>query len=252
MHAVSLLPTLLLVASHESECQGEEGISPQALFAAVFDLAFGSDVGAECARPLGYLARDIVSTVAVEGGLVAYLAALVESRGNVGDVLRNAQLQVPTVVAPALSDGDLAATREALAPRLSPPLSHTGLVPVRNARLAGSAAASFEAATSELEHAGISITILSGYRTHQEQQEIFDAVSPIATNRETFRVGRPGTSMHERGLAVDIAYDGYIQDFRSDSPSETLRSIQRVFREYGWYQFDPFNDVVHFSFGRIG
>jgi hypothetical protein len=53
-------------------------------------------------------------------------------------------------------------------------------------------------------------------------------------------------------LAVDIAYDGHTGDFRSASPSETLRSIQKVFREYGWYQFDPFNDVVHFSFGRIG
>ncbi|MFT5531022.1 MAG: D-alanyl-D-alanine dipeptidase [Candidatus Poriferisodalaceae bacterium] len=47
---------------------------------------------------------------------------------------------------------------------------------------------------------GVELVIVSGYRSSADQQRLWDA-------RETnpYPVARPGTSVHERGLAVDVA-----------------------------------------------
>lgn len=71
---------------------------------------------------------------------------------------------------------------------------------------------------SAARQAGFSPAITAGYRTQEEQQELFDAaVRDLLSGGElseneameiaAMRVGRPGTSEHELGLAVDFAED---------------------------------------------
>jgi hypothetical protein len=251
-HAVSLLPHLLLVASRESACQHATGISPRCLFAAIFDIAFGADVEAERALQLDHAARAVISGVPVGGGLSAYLAALIASETKVGELLRSVGTSVAETEFEPMSDRDLAATRAALAPRLTSPLSHSGTVTVRDTSLVPSAATSFEAAACELADAGIELTILFGWRSHDEQRAYHDAISAIVKNRNSFPVAPPGQSLHERGLALDLAYDGYTGDFRASEPSATARVIRQTLRDHGWYQVNPYDDAVHFTFGRIG
>ena len=66
--------------------------------------------------------------------------------------------------------------------------------------------------------AGLSPVLTAGYRSQEEQQELFDAEvrrllagGTLSENEAmeiaAMRVGRPGTSEHELGLAVDFADD---------------------------------------------
>ena len=75
-----------------------------------------------------------------------------------------------------------------------------------------------ETLLAECRRAGFAPALTAGYRTQAEQQELFDetvrsllAGGDLSENEATaiasMRVGRPGTSEHELGLAVDFAED---------------------------------------------
>lgn len=73
----------------------------------------------------------------------------------------------------------------------------------------------FDAAASD----GVRLTVCSAYRSHEHQQELFDAKIRNYTKQgmsylDAFRIGSysviiPGTSEHELGLALDIVTPGY-------------------------------------------
>lgn len=75
-----------------------------------------------------------------------------------------------------------------------------------------------ETLLADCRGAGFTPTLTAGYRTEAEQQELFDetvrsllAGGDLSENEAmviaAMRVGRPGTSEHELGLAVDFAED---------------------------------------------
>ncbi len=73
----------------------------------------------------------------------------------------------------------------------------------------------FDAAAAD----GVRLTVCSAYRSHEHQQELFDAKIRNYTRQgmsylDAFRIGSysviiPGTSEHELGLALDIVTPGY-------------------------------------------
>jgi hypothetical protein len=75
---------------------------------------------------------------------------------------------------------------------------------------------------------GHPVTVVSGLRTRSEQEALWEA---RATN--PYPVARPGTSDHERGLAIDVP--------RSDVPE-----LRRVAPAAGLCQPLPATDPVHF------
>jgi LAS superfamily LD-carboxypeptidase LdcB len=56
----------------------------------------------------------------------------------------------------------------------------------------------FDAMVAAAKKDGVALVIESGYRTHAEQQRLWDA------NPNPTMVARPGTSNHEKGNAIDF------------------------------------------------
>jgi hypothetical protein len=76
---------------------------------------------------------------------------------------------------------------------------------------------------------GAPVPVVSGFRSREEQQALWDA---RASN--PFPVARPGTSMHEQGLAVDV-------------PLEAVPRLLAVGRDAGLCQVLPQTDPIHFE-----
>ena len=75
---------------------------------------------------------------------------------------------------------------------------------------------------------GRSVTVVSGLRSRSQQQALWDR---RATN--PYPVARPGTSDHERGLAIDV-------------PRADVADLRRVARAAGLCQPLPVTDPIHF------
>lgn len=77
---------------------------------------------------------------------------------------------------------------------------------------------------------GTPIPIVSGYRSPEAQQALWD-------NRATnpYPVAAPGTSMHERGLAIDV-------------PASFVPTLLTVAAQVGLCQPLPASDPIHFVF----
>ncbi len=99
-------------------------------------------------------------------------------------------------MARAGSDGGGAST--ALAPPTSGPTEATGLDPELERR--------FEAARAAAEADGVELTLTSGWRSAEDQQELVDAaVARYGSQEEARRwVLPPQTSEHVAGLAIDV------------------------------------------------
>lgn len=98
------------------------------------------------------------------------------------------------------------------------------------------AMASFQRASLLL---GAPIQVTDSYRTHEQQAAAYANKPGLAAP--------PGSSYHERGLAIDVdgsAYGGY------DSPA--FRQVARVLESLGWHRFDPDGEPWHFSYRVIG
>jgi hypothetical protein len=75
---------------------------------------------------------------------------------------------------------------------------------------------------------GRSVTVVSGLRSRSQQQVLWER---RATN--PYPVARPGTSDHERGLAIDV-------------PRAEVADLRRVARAAGLCQPLPVTDPIHF------
>jgi len=75
---------------------------------------------------------------------------------------------------------------------------------------------------------GVAVPIVSGYRSPAEQQQLWD-------NRASnpYPVAPPGTSMHERGLAIDV-------------PAAFVPNLLSVASQVGLCQPLPASDPIHF------
>jgi hypothetical protein len=93
---------------------------------------------------------------------------------------------------------------------------------------AGLAPAMLAALASADRLLGRPVPIVSGYRSPQQQQALWDR---RASN--PFPVARPGRSLHERGLAVDV-------------PRSFIDDLLRVAGQAGLCQPLPATDPVHF------
>lgn len=89
-------------------------------------------------------------------------------------------------------------------------------------------------AQEELRGRGIKVVITSTVRTRAEQQFLFNM---FQRGNTTFPVARPGTSQHERGLAVDLVA----------IPPSDLPEVVTVMRTVGFRWAGP-SDSVHFDF----
>lgn len=117
----------------------------------------------------------------------------------------------------ATAVGDMVAEAQASVPRPE----WSGLTPALQEALVRAEAA-----------LGRSIPIVSGYRSSADQQRLWDA---RATN--PYPVAAPGTSAHERGLAVDV-------------PLEVAGPLARIGLAAGLCQPLPVLDPVHFVLCR--
>lgn len=99
--------------------------------------------------------------------------------------------------------------------------------------LAAVAAPKLEAMILAAEKDGMCLIVLSGYRTHERQQYLYD----FSENKEL--VAKPGTSEHEKGLAVDLGGCPMIDGMRNDGGIRLeLRDDFVELPEYQWLLFN--------------
>lgn len=110
------------------------------------------------------------------------------------------------------------------------------LVAWRGVILNPAAMASFQEASRVL---GAPIRVTDSYRSHEQQAAAYARKPGIAAP--------PGSSYHERGLAIDVdgdAYGGYA--------SAAFRRLVEVLESHGWHRFDPRGEPWHFSYRVVG
>ncbi len=149
--------------------------------------------------------------------------------------LKSAVDQVALVDSPMVSPNKVAAAVSKIyaahssgvgAPAAAAPAG--GLMDVGNGqKLEANAAKAFLAAQAELRRMGINIRAGSGYRSFEHQKEMRRKYE--ARGRRGPPVAKPETSLHVKGLAVDI--QGY--------NSKNIGTIQRVMAKHGFQQFSP-------------
>lgn len=137
-------------------------------------------------------------------------------------------------LAPA-SRGLLPETRPYGVSTSGPPLPE-GLTPElvswRGVVLNPTAMASFQEASRIL---GAPIRVTDSYRSHEQQAAAYARKPGLAAP--------PGSSYHERGLAIDVdgdAYGGYA--------SAAFRRVVEALESLGWHRFDPQGEPWHFSY----
>jgi hypothetical protein len=182
-------------------------VSITAILALLF-AGFTRDIAiASSTKQRAQIAADAAALAAVEesgpwGSGDPVGAATRFARANGGRVVRCLCRTGATAMQVQVSVGDvLAEARAVFDPtKLMPAVSADagGL----NPRLAAVVARLIDAA-----HGGI--RLVSGYRTYQEQEKLWEAALAKYGSAQTARewVAPPGTSMHERGLAVDLGGD---------------------------------------------
>lgn len=87
------------------------------------------------------------------------------------------------------------------------PVDHApaALEPVDGVQLRPEAAEAFEVLRADAAAAGHRLTVLSGYRSYERQQQVYDGWVRVHGQKGADRLSaRPGHSEHQTGLAVDI------------------------------------------------
>jgi hypothetical protein len=79
---------------------------------------------------------------------------------------------------------------------------------------------------------GKAIPLTSSYRSHAEQAALYASKPGVAAP--------PGTSLHERGLAIDVN--------TANLNSQVVECLKRA----GWFQGSTFGEPWHFSYGMRG
>jgi hypothetical protein len=144
-------------------------------------------------------------------------AAAARNRARVAEVVREGDRATVRVDHPTYGLGGPGAAITAMASAEAPPVAWRGLNPVLVAALA------------EAERLlGEPVPIVSGFRTRAEQQALWDN-----RHNNPYPVARPGTSDHERGLAIDI-------------PLSFVPRLRSVMGAVGVCQPLPDTDPVHF------
>ena len=203
--------------SHADRGQAAPLLAVLVVLAGVVALLVAQVGGAAIARSRARAAADASALGgAVEGRGAA--AALAEANGGHLDAFT-----VDGDVAVArVSVGGAQASARAEAVRAAPPpgsgATRAGLAPVVLAALARADAL-----------LGRPVRIASGFRSHAEQEWLW-------AHRDTnpYPVAEPGTSMHERGLAVDV-------------PADEVDDVLRVAGAAGLCQPLPASDPIHFE-----
>lgn len=124
--------------------------------------------------------------------------------------------------------GDVAAYARARATRRPVDVGGGGPTGGAGGRRAGLAPAMLAALARADGLLGRPVTVVSGLRTRSQQAALWEH---RATN--PYPVARPGTSDHERGLAVDV-------------PRSEVEDVRRVARRAGLCQPLPATDPIHF------
>jgi D-alanyl-D-alanine carboxypeptidase len=170
-------------------------------------------------------ARTAADAAALAGAADGELAARQVAKANGADLLAIEGAGGGVVV--HVRVGDVEAYARARATR-RPGGGAGGAAVVVGGRRAGLAPAMLAALARADGLLGHPVTVVSGLRTRSEQEALWEA---RATN--PYPVARPGTSDHERGLAIDVP--------RSDVPE-----LRRVAPAAGLCQPLPATDPVHF------
>lgn len=199
------------------------------LLALVIVIAGGSVVGlarigeAAILRARAQTAADAAALAgAVDGKIAA--ARLAATNGGRLVSFRTEGREAAVVVSVGRARARARARAEGDAPDRSgslPPGSSTGLAPAMRAALARAH-----------QLLGRPVPITSGFRSRAKQEELWRR---RASNR--YPVAPPGSSMHERGLAVDV-------------PSGFVATLRAIAGEAGLCQPYPRTDPVHFEVCR--
>jgi hypothetical protein len=123
----------------------------------------------------------------------------------------------------------------ATGPPLPPGMSNE-LVRWEGVTLNVEAMRSFQRASLAL---GAPIRVTDSYRNHAQQAAAYANKPGLAAP--------PGSSYHERGLAIDVdgdAYGGY--------GSAAFRKVAEALEALGWHRFDPAREPWHFSYRVTG
>lgn len=182
----------------------------------------------ERVRSIG--ARFLEARTVVAGGFPELLARAVALQANSRTA---AGFRVDVVTAGRPSDL-LPGTRPYGLSTSGPPLPEgltNELVEWRGVILHPLAMRSFQEASRIL---GAPIAVTDSYRSPEQQLALYQEKPGLAAP--------PGSSYHERGLAIDVdgdAYGGY------DSPA--YRRVVEVLERLGWVRFDPVREPWHFS-----
>lgn len=200
-------------------CRGEQGsavvlllvVGAMASFAVGGFMVLGRDA-LDATR--AQTAADAAALAATTGGEPAARRLAAAGGGTVGIVvvgLGRAEVFV--------SVGSAGAAAAALRP---PPTRGVG-------SRSGLAPAMLAALTRAEELLGIEVPVVSGYRSPAEQRRLWERRA-----ENPYPVASPGTSLHERGLAIDV-------------PLRVVNALSRVAALSGLCHPLPERDPVHFS-----
>ena len=117
---------------------------------------------------------------------------------------------------------------------------------VRVKALDNDARARLNAAVRDMRRRGIRPRINSAFRSHAEQRSIYRCARSrrCRSRRGIYGAKRPGTSMHEAGLAVDI---GGVATGRRRRLTPKGRQVVRIMRRHGFRWRYGLKDPAHFE-----
>ena len=105
-----------------------------------------------------------------------------------------------------------------------------------------------DAALRDMRRAGIRPKITSGFRTTAQQRQLYKCGQspPCRKRRGLYGAKRPGTSLHEAGLAVDIAGISYKRG-RQRRVTPQGRRVVRIMAKHGFRWPYGLKDPAHFE-----
>jgi D-alanyl-D-alanine carboxypeptidase len=109
------------------------------------------------------------------------------------------------------------------------------------------ARARLNAAVRDMRRRGIRPRINSAFRSHAEQRALYRCarIRRCRARRGIYGAKRPGTSMHEAGLAVDMG--GVATGHRRRRLTAKGRQMVRIMRKHGFRWRYGLNDPAHFE-----
>jgi LAS superfamily LD-carboxypeptidase LdcB len=129
-------------------------------------------------------------------------------------------------------------------------VSYTNLQALGRSRISAldnDARARLNAAVRDMRRRGIRPRINSAFRSRAEQHSIYRCARSrrCRARRGIYGAKRPGTSMHEAGLAVDIG--GVAVGHRRRRLTPKGRQMVRIMRKHGFRWRYGLNDPAHFE-----